>query len=184
MVLPETTIMAPIGIALVVLASQFLKMERDEMRDLNKDLSEAYKNLRDKILDPILLTIIINKKAKIDPEKFMITPEVTGEMLRYRTYLNKFNELSSKKLGVIIPLQYAITSSACTGISVIILTALNEFYINSLSNTIHINTSHVFALTLVILIIGSIFMASFIINYRKYNNEFRVALNDVTGGFY
>lgn len=176
--------MAPIGIALVVLAYQFLRMERDEMKDLNKDLLDTYKNLRDKVLDPILRKIITNRKAKIDPEKFMVTPEVTDELLRYRTHLNKFNDLSGKKLGVIIPLQYAITTSICTGISVLILTALNEFYINSSYNTVPIHTSHVFILTLVILIIGSIFIASFTINYRKYNNEFRVSLNEITGWFY
>lgn len=184
MPLPETAVFGIFVGTLIILAYHFFRMEDDKKISSDKDLTDTYKTLREKLLDPILQDIISIRKAKMDPAKFMNTPEVIEKLSRYRALLNNYNNANKKQLGLMISLQLASVTSLCTGISVAVLTSINEFYIITANNTGGVTYIQIIILTAIILIIGSIFVGSFVLLYRKYNNEFRAALNDVTRWFY
>jgi len=182
--LPETAIFGTFVGTLIILTYSFFRMEDDKKISSDKDLADTYKTLREKLLDPILQDIISIRKAKMDPAKFMNTPEVIEKLSRYRALLNDYNNTNRKQLGLIIPLHLASATSLWTGISAAVLTSINELYISTANNTSGITYLQIIILTTIILIIGSIFTGSLVLLYKKYNNEFREALNDVTRWFY
>lgn len=126
MPLPETAVFGTFVGTLIILAYHFFRMEDDKEVSSNKDITDTYKTLREKLLDPILQDIISIRKAKMDPAKFMSTPEVIEKLSRYRALLNDYNNTNRKQLGLIIPLHLASITSLSTGIIVAVLISINE----------------------------------------------------------
>ena len=154
-------------------------MEDDK---LDEDISSAYQHLRKYSLDPILQGILSSTKGKFKTEEFFKTPEVIEKLEQYRVHLFKFNEVSNKKQSIILLLKLSANTSIVLGIITLLFVASNEFFINSDYNTFGISTLHIAGLNSVILIVGLIFLGSFIQQFRSSNSSFKTEIRGLKGG--
>ena len=182
MPLAETYIFGSFASALIIFWFALFKMEDDKRDKLDDDITKAYQHLRSCTLDPILQGILSSTKGKFKTEEFFKTPEVIEKLEQYRIHLFKFNEVSNKKLSIVLLLKLSGNTSIVLGIITLLFITTNELFINSEYNTFGINTLYVAGLNGVILVIGLIFLITFIRQFRSLNSSFKSEINGLKGG--
>ena len=182
MPLAETIIFGSIASVFTIFGFALFRMEDDKRDKLDVDLTKAYQHLRNFTLDPILQGILSSTKGKFKPEKFFNTPEVIEKLEQYRVHLFKFNEVSNKKEIIILLLKFSANTSIVLGFITFLFTAVNELFINSEYNTIGISTLYIAVLNGVILVVGLIFLVSFIQQFRSSNSSFKSEIRELRGG--
>ena len=182
MPLAETIIFGSMASALTIFGFVLFRMEDDKRDKLDLDLTKTYQHLRDYTLDPILQGILSSTKGKFKAEKFFKTPEVIENLERYRVHLFKFNEVSNKKQSIILLLKLSANTSLALGLITFVFTATNELFINSEYNTFGISTLYLPIVNGVILVVGLIFLVSFIQQFRSTNSSFKSEIRELSGG--
>ena len=182
MPLSETYIFGSFASALIIFWFALFRMKDDKRDKLDEDITKAYQHLRNFTLDPILQGILSSTKGKFKPREFFKTPAVIEKLEQYRIHLFKFNEVSSKKQSIILLLELSANTSIVLGIITLLFIATNELFINSEYNTFGINTLYVAGLNGVILIIGLIFLISFIRQFSSLNSSFKSEIRGLNGG--
>ena len=182
MPLAETYLFGSFASALIIFWFALFKMEDDKRDKLDDDITKAYQHLRSYTLDPILQGILSSTKGKFKTKEFFKTPEVIEKLEQYRVYLFKFNEVSNKKQIIILLLKLSANTSLVLGIVTLLFITANELFINSEFNTFGISTLHIAGVNGIILIVGLIFLGSFIQQFRSSNSSFKSEIRGLKGG--
>lgn len=164
MALLDVGIWTTIGAGVLVLGWDLFRMEGDRRQTIEDQLDDAYRRLRSSILDPIIAQIIDSKKAKLNLNAFMTTPIGMKLFSDYKKALYEFIELDGSRHGICINLTYGSWTAIGTGITMIAVSLSNEFYFNSTIMS---------TLSVMLVVMTTIFLGAFVINYRKKNSHFQ-----------
>lgn len=182
MPLAETYIFGVFASGLIIFGCTLFRMKDDKRDKLDEDITKTYQHLRNYTLDPILQGILSSTKGKFKTEKFFKTPEVIEKLEQYRVRLFKFNEVSNKKQIIILLLELSTNTSIILGIITFLFTATNELFINSKYNTFGIDILYIVCLNAIVLVIGLIFITSFIQQFLSFNSSFKSEIRELNGG--
>jgi len=139
-------------------------MENDRRQTIEDQVDDAYRRLRGTILDPIIEQLISAKKGKANPHAFMGTPEAAELLIRYKRALYDFIDLDGTRHGICINLAYGSWTGVGSGISMIALSLSNEFIFHS---------EILSSLSVILVVLATIFLTAFVINYRKQNSAYQ-----------
>lgn len=171
-----------VALTIIGFILSLVRVKNTKQDKLDKDVENAYKHLRDYILDPILKEIIGGKRGRYKTDEFFDTPEVIRKLDEYRKQLFKFNKISEEKGSIMLMWDLSLN----TAIGIVVVSALfmgiTELLVNSTYNTFGINMSQIIIFEIILLLILILFLAGFIKKYQSINSSFKKQITELKGG--
>lgn len=170
-------VFASIGVAFIAIGFQMFQMGDRKCETLETQLNDLYTDVHTKQLEPIVIQMIFQRKAKQDPYKFMATPEVVEDWRTFKNYLSKYMELDGHR--------YAIFFSISAGAGILIIDGLLTVFL-AIANLFASSNPGLLGVVVdltylmpVVVISGLLFFFYFIRQYRQYMEKYHAAVREL-----
>jgi len=161
--------MTPIGVALVALGVTIFVLGENKREKLEEQLNDLHEEAQAKLFEPILIRTILRRKARMNPQAYMATPEVVDDMRTLRLSIAKYAEVDSYRWQVCSSLTLSAMSLFFTGLAILAL-VIGTTCVSAFETT---------NLTLELLVIGVILFLYFLKSYKKHMDGYLSAIREI-----
>jgi Flp pilus assembly protein TadB len=170
-------VFSSIGVAFIAIGFQMLQMSDKKHETLENQLNELYLDVQTKQLDPLIVQMIFQRRAKQNPTKFMATPEVAEDWRTFKIYLNQFMKADGHKHAILVSINSGGAVLIISGFVVISL-AVTNLFASSSSGLLGVVVDLTYLMPLVIFA-GLLFFFHFFRQYRQYMEKYHTAIREV-----